>query len=114
MKYFLLLSLFTVQARADFWCPSTKEIRFPKPQGLECYDIPQGVDPESSKVINGVLVLDQVKVDAKEAKRLEREANQADKATKVAACEALYDNVNQANTLAEQKAILKCLVKDAR
>jgi hypothetical protein len=115
MKKILIISLFyTLNTYAGFWCPDKpNEIRYPKPHS-GCFEVDDAFDVETVKVKNGKLEIDQDKVTAKAQKQADKAAAQAEKAAKISACEALYDNVNQVSTNAEIKAILKCLVKDAK
>lgn len=117
MKKFLLLTLLTIPAFAKegYWCPAEpKVVRFPRPQG-ECYQVDTDTfNPETAAVSNGQLVVDAAKLAAYNAKIAAEQTARSDKAAKIAACEALYADVDNAVTLVQLKAILKCVVKDAR
>ena len=114
MKYFLLLSLITVQAHAGFWChEKPNEIREPRPNA-GCFKVPEDFDVETAAVANGALVVDAAKLAAKNVRLAAEQAARDARLAKIATCETLYQTVDSLSSLAEQKAILKCLVKDAR
>lgn len=113
MKYFLLF-LITANSYAGYWCPEKpNEVRFPRPHA-GCYLVPENFDIETAKESGGALVIDAVKLAAKNARIAAEQAAREAREAKVSICETLYLNVDSLSTLAQARELLKCLVRDAR
>lgn len=114
MKKFLLLFLITANSYAGFWCPEApNEIRFPKPND-GCFEVPNDFDTETAEVSNGKLIINQSKLSIKNARIAANKANADLRAQKISQCETLYSSVDSVSTVPEIRALLKCLVRDAR
>ena len=94
-----------------YWSPSEPNtLRFPKPQGVESFEVPDDFIVESAKIIeiNGerFLTIDQIKLDQIESKKA---VKLADKQQKLLDRKAAFDSIDSIKNLEDVKEILKHL-----
>lgn len=117
-KIILLVLLISVNANASikFWCPSEPgTLREPKPVGIKCFQVDSdSFNPEIVNSVGDDLLVDEIKLAAYNAKVVAESQVKQDRLNKIAACESIYRSIDSASNAQDLKAMVKCLVKDAR